>query len=110
MQKSYFKGNFLGCNLETDLKMPKWSKIFEAFEIPCHEVDSNFMKDSNSFKKLLNSVGPIGFIVRIDPEQTYWPKVTSRIASDGSIRSNPIHLMTPDLSDDLKKKVLKYIN
>ena len=110
MQKSYFKGNFLGCNLETDLKMPKWSKIFEAFEIPCHEVDSNFMKDSNSFKKLLNSVGPIGFIIRIDPEQTYWPKVTSRIASDGSIRSNPIHLMTPDLSDDLKKKVLKYIN
>jgi hypothetical protein len=29
---------------------------------------------------------------------------------NGSMESNPLHLMTPDLSEDLVKKVFKYIN
>jgi acetolactate synthase-1/2/3 large subunit len=109
MQQSYFNGNFLGCNLETKLKMPKWSKIFEAYDIPSYEINSDFIKETSIFEKLLNSVGPVAFIVSIDPAQTYWPKVTSKITEDGKISSNPIHLMNPELEPNLNAKLLKYL-
>jgi acetolactate synthase-1/2/3 large subunit len=90
--------------------MPKWPKIFEAYDIPSYEINSDFIKETSIFEKLLNSVGPMAFIVSIDPAQTYWPKVTSKITEDGKIRSNPIHLMNPELEPNLNAKILKYLD
>ena len=45
----------------------------------------------------------------IDPEQTYFPKITSRITENGSMESNPLHQMTPDLDEELYKKVSVYL-
>jgi acetolactate synthase-1/2/3 large subunit len=58
---------------------------------------------------MLNSDGPAAFIVDIHPDQSYLPKVTSRIFADGNMRSNPIHLMTPALPDEISNVVFKYI-
>jgi acetolactate synthase-1/2/3 large subunit len=41
--------------------------------------------------------GPSVFIVPIDPEQTYFPKISSRITASGSMESNPIDKMTPEI-------------
>ena len=57
----------------------------------------------------LRSDEPFGFIVPIDPLQTYWPKITSRIVEGGGMESNPLHMMSPDLSPDLLSKVTKYL-
>ena len=59
--------------------------------------------------KLFNSYGPAAFIVKIDPNQTYFPKISSRMLEDGSMESNPLHLMSPPLDDDILKKVTKYL-
>jgi acetolactate synthase-1/2/3 large subunit len=40
---------------------------------------------------------PCAFIVPIDPEQTYFPKISSRITASGSMESNPIDRMTPEI-------------
>ena len=45
---------------------------------------------------------PVLFIVDIDPEQPYLPKVTSRILEDGSMVSNPISSMFPPLSKEIE--------
>ena len=57
----------------------------------------------------LNDSEPYAFIVPVDPEQTYFPKITSTVLPDGKMQSNPLHLMTPELSTDLASKVFKYL-
>jgi acetolactate synthase-1/2/3 large subunit len=57
----------------------------------------------------LESDEPWGFIVLIDPLQTYWPKITSRITESGSMESNPLHMMSPDLAPELRAKVTRFL-
>ena len=50
-----------------------------------------------------------GFVLPLDPEQSYFPKVMSKVMPDGKMKSNPIHLMAPDLDEKVKEKVFKFI-
>jgi acetolactate synthase-1/2/3 large subunit len=45
----------------------------------------------------------------IDPDQTYFPKITSRILPNGTMASNPLHLMSPDLSNNAIKEFLPFL-
>jgi len=107
-QKNYFGGAYLGCDTQTGLGFPDWHKLFSAYGIPCLTVDGNWASDG-AVAELLNNDGPAAFIVPIDPLQTYWPKITSRITASGSMESNPLHLMTPDLTPDDQTKVFRYV-
>ena len=77
----------------------KWHEIIYKY---------NFI-NSNNFLKAFNSIGPNIFIVPIDPLQTYFPKITSRVTKEGSMESNPIHNMSPEITQEEKEKYLKYI-
>jgi acetolactate synthase-1/2/3 large subunit len=59
---------------------------------------------------MVNQEGPTFFEVPTDPEQTYFPKIASKVMSDGSMRSNPIHEMEPPLTVELKNKVFKFFD
>ena len=107
-QKSYFNGNYLGCDSNTGLGLPNWTKLFEAFDIPVFTINTNnlFSMEMDSH---LNSLEPCAFLISVDPEQTYFPKITSRVLADGSLESNPLHVMTPELEPDVQSKLLRYI-
>lgn len=107
-QKSYFNGNYVGCDLETGLGLPNWEKIFEAYEIPVFRFTSENL-DFELIKSKISETGPQGFIIDLDPEQLFYPKVTSRVLDSGAMKTNPIHLMSPDLNDEDSKKFLKYV-
>jgi len=107
-QKSYFNGNYVGCDLETGLGLPNWEKIFEAYTIPVYRFTSENL-DFELIKSKINEPGPQGFIIDLDPEQLFYPKVTSRVLESGAMKTNPIHLMSPDLDDEDSKKFLKYV-
>lgn len=107
-QKNYFGGAYLGCDTETGLGFPNWPTLFESFGIKCMEVDGNWANDPQVIDAL-DSPEPWGFIVPIDPLQTYWPKITSRITDSGSMESNPLHMMSPDLSPELSAKVTRFL-
>jgi acetolactate synthase-1/2/3 large subunit len=98
-QRSYFNGNYLGCDRLTGLGLPQWTRLFAAWDVPVMELPLDFDTD-DEFRTRLDSSGPQAFIVPIDPEQTYLPKISSRITKSGSMESNPIDRMTPDLPDD----------
>ena len=49
------------------------------------------------------------FVVPIDPEQSYFPKISSRVTETGSMESNPLHLMTPDLPEEVAAEVLRHL-
>jgi acetolactate synthase-1/2/3 large subunit len=107
-QRNYFDGGYLGCDTATGLGFPDWPLLFQAFRIPL--VDMRDAKlDSEGFFDAFNAAGPTAFLVPVDPEQTYYPKITSRVTESGTMQSNPLHLMSPALPEALAAEVLPYL-
>ncbi len=107
-QRNYFGGRYVGCDTGTGLGIPLWSKLFEAYAIPMQELRPGF-ETAASFLDAFNAPGPAAFLVKIDPEQTYFPKISSRVTASGSMESNPLHLMTPDLPADVASQVFRFL-
>lgn len=107
-QKSYFDGHYLGCDASTGLGLPDWHLLAKSFGIPSIELDPEADLKSE-IEKAVALEGPRVILVPINPDQTYFPKITSKIDEQGNLISNPIHLMTPELSVETSNKVFKYI-
>jgi acetolactate synthase-1/2/3 large subunit len=107
-QKSYFDGHYLGCDASTGLGLPDWHLLAKSFGIPSIELDPEADLKSE-IEKAAALEGPRVILVPINPDQTYFPKITSQIDEQGNLISNPIHLMTPELSVEMSNKVFKYI-
>jgi acetolactate synthase-1/2/3 large subunit len=95
-QRNYFDGKYLGCDRQSGLGLPNWEKLFPAWDVPVLPLTLDFENDPE-FQRLMAAPGPAAFIVPIDPEQTYFPKISSRITQSGSMESNPIDQMTPEI-------------
>ena len=108
-QKNYFGGSYVGCDRQTGLGLPNWDILFSAWDVPVIRVKPGYENDSK-FLDLFNSNGTCAFIVTIDPEQTYFPKITSRVTESGAMESKPLHLMSPDLSEEEARLYLKYLD
>ena len=102
-QKAYFNGNYIGCDESTGVGLPNWNSIFASYGIPTIEINES-IKNNKKFQQLLDNPGPAAFIINIHPDQSFLPKITSRIYSDGKMKSNPIHLMDPQLDHDLAQE------
>lgn len=107
-QKNYFGGRYVGCDVATGLGMPKWELLFPAYSVPVMRIGPGFENDP-AFLAAFNADGPQAFLVHIDPEQTYFPKISSRVTALGSMESNPLHRMTPDLDAETAAKVFLYL-
>jgi len=107
-QKSYFEGNYLGCDYETGLGLPEWETIFSAYSIPVITVNQ-LNRSVTQIQEMLTADGPAAFILDLDPEQLYYPKLTSRLISDGRMETNPLHLMHPGLSNDEEADFMRYL-
>jgi len=97
-QRSYFNGKYLGCDPHSGLGLPDWTRLFAAWDVPVMMLPLDF-DENDEFLAKVSSDGPQAFIVPIDPEQTYFPKISSRITATGSMESNPIDRMSPDLPE-----------
>jgi acetolactate synthase-1/2/3 large subunit len=107
-QSNYFGGKYVGCDTETGLGMPKWEPLFAAYEIPVMRIGPGFEQDQE-FLRRFEEAGPSGFIVKIDPKQTYFPKITSRVTASGGMESNPLHKMSPELDAATEAEVLQFL-
>jgi acetolactate synthase I/II/III large subunit len=107
-QKAYFDGNYIGCDQETGVGLPDWNQLFGAYDIPCVQINGPIQENSQALN-LLSKPGPGALILRVHKDQPFLPKVTSKIFSDGSMKSNPIHLMTPPLDRETEEKVFCYL-
>jgi len=107
-QRNYFGGDYLGCDTSTGLGFPDWAKLFDAYGIPVLELGNNGLDDP-AFGALFDAPGPAAFIVNVHPEQTYLPKISSRVLPDGGMESNPLHLMSPDLDPEVAARVHRHL-
>jgi acetolactate synthase-1/2/3 large subunit len=107
-QKNYFAGAYLGCDIETGLGLPEWKHIAAAYGLKFLSLNcSETLK--GDIGQILEDEEPCFIEVKIDPDQTYFPKISSRILPNGTMASNPLHLMSPDLSEDEIKEFLPYL-
>jgi acetolactate synthase I/II/III large subunit len=95
-QRSYFNGRYLGCDRRSGLGLPDWEKLTAAWDIPVLTLPLDFALDAE-VRRRLEAPGVQVFIAPIDPEQTYYPKINSRITASGSMESNPIDRMSPEI-------------
>lgn len=107
-QRNYFGGRYVGCDLNTGLGLPAWEKLFAAYDIPVRRIGPGFESDP-AFLAGFDHEGPAAFLVTVDPEQTYFPKITSRVAENGGMVSNPLHQMTPLLDDAQMARLGRYL-
>jgi acetolactate synthase-1/2/3 large subunit len=107
-QKSYFDGHYLGCDASTGLGLPDWHLLAKSFGISSTELDPEADLKAE-IERAVALEGPQVILVPINPDQTYFPKITSQIDEQGNLISNPIHLMTPELSAEMSNKVFRYI-
>jgi len=107
-QKSYFDGQIIGCGSDSGLGLPIWMELFSAFGITCEVVEPSRIFSAR-MQEQLNDKEPRAYLIPIHPDQTYFPKITSRMREDGGMESNPLHLMTPDLSEDEVREYLPYL-
>jgi acetolactate synthase-1/2/3 large subunit len=107
-QRNYFGVEYLGCDVRTGLGFPDWPHLFGAYGIPFIALSDRGL-DTPGAAELLESEGPAAFVVPIDPEQTYFPKIASRVTASGGMESNPLHLMSPDLDPAVAARVLRYL-
>jgi acetolactate synthase-1/2/3 large subunit len=107
-QRAYFDGNYIGCDAESGIGLPNWEAFFGAYGIPVATL-SGKLADNDKVQEILNTPGPGAVIVKIHEDQAFFPKLTSRIFSDGTMKSNPLHLLNPPLSNELADDLLRYI-
>jgi acetolactate synthase-1/2/3 large subunit len=91
------------------LGLPNWESLFASYGIKTHSIDPSNPFEESVLESMMGKE-PVAFILPIDPEQTYFPKISSRVLPDGSMESSPLHLMTPELNADVTKKVFRYLN
>jgi acetolactate synthase-1/2/3 large subunit len=106
-QRNYFDGGWIGCDSSTGLGLPDWGLLARAFNIPFATMSPEEMF-RGAVGELLDAGGPSLILVPIDPDQTYYPKITSRVSPGGSMESNPLHLLSPSLSDEVSAQVFRY--
>lgn len=107
-QKNYFGGAYLGCDEESGLGFPNWPLLFAAYGIPFKQLGPGWHHDQATLGAWATK-GPAAFEVLLDPEQTFFPKISSRVKTDGGMESNPLHLMTPDLGEEECRRLMLYL-
>jgi acetolactate synthase-1/2/3 large subunit len=108
-QKNYFYGHYVGCDKRTGLGLPDWESLFKAWSVPSLRLSSRGTNVSE-FKHLFEANGVVVFIVSIDPDQTYFPKISSRLTASGEMVSNPLHRMSPELPPEILSRVGRYLS
>ena len=98
-QRNYFDGAYLGCDTKTGLGFPDWEKLADAYGIRSMVLHpKEFL--NREFVDSWEKSDPYLYVVPIHPEQTYFPKISSQVTSDGGMVSAPLHMMTPELQEE----------
>ena len=107
-QRKFFGGAYVGCYQATGLASPDWEQLFKAYGIPARRLRVE-EDNTDHLMALIKNPGPEAWIVPVDPEQTNFPAVSSKILSDGRMQSNPLYALLPELDAELLSEVGKYL-
>lgn len=108
-QKSYFGGDYVGCDEASGLGMPDFKLLAKAYGLKYEKLKPSDAQNLSKLQKIIDREGAAIIVVPVDPEQTYFPKIASKITKNGSMESAPIHLMSPNVDQSKYEKYFKFI-
>jgi acetolactate synthase-1/2/3 large subunit len=107
-QRNYFSGQWIGCDTATGLGLPDWKSLAAAYRIRYVQMNPR-QSIQDQVSSFFQEVEPLLIEVPIDPQQTYFPKISSHVTNNGLIVSAPLHEMSPPLEENLRLKVTRYL-
>lgn len=107
-QRKFFGGAYVGCDEETGLGSPDWPVLFQAYRIPARHLRPDETTPER-LAALMDRPGPEAWIVHVDPEQSNFPAVATRLRPDGKMESNPLYDMLPPLDPSIWSQVSRYL-
>jgi acetolactate synthase-1/2/3 large subunit len=109
-QKNYFDGAWIGCDQKTGLGLPDLAHLATTYGLRYTKISTQNDLQTKQLTEIFLRNEPELIEVPVDPEQTYFPKISSKLNDDGTMQSNPLHLMDPALSHEVASRVFRYIN
>ncbi len=76
--------------------LPTWEVLAGAYLIPYGRLKTRSGLDAAAVRCLLDADGPALVEVRSTRTRSNYPKISSAVHPDCSMRSNPLHRMSPD--------------
>lgn len=103
--KTFFKGCYIGCDKESGVSFPDFSKIANAFDIPFMRCEKSrdcvsklnwlLQQKSSAMLEIYQSID--------DPSS---PKLTSKLKADGSFETPALQDLSPFISDELMQELM----
>jgi acetolactate synthase-1/2/3 large subunit len=95
-QRNWFGRAELGCDTETGLTLPDLSRVAAAFGIASAVIDDQRDLPA-AVRAVLDTEGPVVCDVRVIPEESREPRLSSMQRADGSLVSKPLEDLFPFL-------------
>jgi len=96
-QRNYFDNRFVGSGPTSGLTLPDVLRVATAYGLATAEIrDQKGLREC--VRQVLAQSGPVVCVVRISPNQTTSPRVTSKRRQDGTMETAPMEDMWPFLS------------
>jgi len=95
MSQGSFFGRFVGEGARSGISFPSMVALAAAYGIPAATAKGEGF--ASAIDEALNSDGPFVCEVRLDPEQQFEPKLSSRQLPDGRMVSSPLEDLFPFL-------------
>jgi acetolactate synthase-1/2/3 large subunit len=99
-QKGFFNGQCIGSSNDSGVSMPSIENVATAYGLCYIEVDDRKAMKAQ-IAKALQTPGPVVIGIRAQANQIIIPTVASVQLPNGSMRSNPLQRMSPDLPADV---------
>ncbi len=98
-QTKFFNGEFIGCNKESGISFPDFSKLADLYDLKYYRINST-IKMREVIKRALSYKGALICEVVLNNRYIFAPKLSSKKMPDGRIVSKPLEDLSPFLDPD----------
>jgi len=106
-QDKYFPDNTVGCGPESGLQFPDFKLISNGYGLKYKQIKTS-EKLTEVIKSVIKEKGPVVCEVVIDKNQEFEPKASSKLYSDGRMKSAPLYDLYPFLDSKMIEKIINH--
>ena len=105
-QKNYVPNNPVGCGVESGLPFPSFEELAKGFNIK-YFYSNNESSLNIDLEKNLQTKGPVIHEIKLNLEQVFEPKLSSKKLEDGTMITSELEDMAPFLSNEIMNRIRK---